>query len=42
MPLQIFGENRGMILQKKAGNREDEGAAGIDLERRPIVKKIYT
>lgn len=39
MPLQIFGENRGMILQKKAGNREDEGAAGIDLERRPIVKK---
>lgn len=36
MPLQTFGENRGV---KKAGNRDDEGTVGIVVERRPIVKK---
>ena len=39
MPLQAFLENRGMIMQKKAGNRKDERAVGIDLERGSIVKK---
>ena len=28
-----------MIMQKKAGNRKDERAVGIDLERGSIVKK---